>query len=156
MRQIYNSIRTLLHERTLNIVRVLSLSLGLTVGILLFSQIAYELSYENFYKDPEYVALMRCRRVKDGIPDKDYDDSTFRPAAADLWEALPDLIESASLSVNFYQPDCYIDDKKLKDMQANGSAPDVLTFAGNGEPTAHPYFPEIIVDTLALRDNFFF
>lgn len=41
----------------------------------------------------------------------------FRPAAADLWEALPDLIESASLSVNFYQPDCYIDDKKLEDMQ---------------------------------------
>ena len=117
MRQIYYSIRTLLHERTLNIVRVLSLSLGLTVGILLFSQIAYELSYENFYKDPENVALMRCRRVKEGIPDKDYDDSTFRPAAADLWEALPDLIESASLSVNFYQPDCYIDDKKLEDMQ---------------------------------------
>ena len=27
------------------------------------------------------------------------------------------MIESASLSVNFYQPDCYIDDKKLEDMQ---------------------------------------
>ena len=40
-------------------------------------------------------------------------------------------------------------------MQANGSAPDVLTFAGNGEPTAHPYFPEIIEDTLALRDKYF-
>ena len=46
-------------------------------------------------------------------------------------------------------------EEKLKDMQANGSAPDVLTFAGNGEPTAHPYFPEIIEDTLALRDHYF-
>ena len=46
-------------------------------------------------------------------------------------------------------------EEKLKDMQANGSAPDVLTFAGNGEPTAHPYFPEIIEDTLALRDKYF-
>lgn len=31
---------------------------------------------------------------------------------------------------------------RLQDMQANGPAPDVLTFAGNGEPTAHPHFSE--------------
>ncbi|MDE6819591.1 MAG: radical SAM protein [Bacteroides acidifaciens] len=46
-------------------------------------------------------------------------------------------------------------EEKLEDMQANGPAPDVLTFAGNGEPTAHPHFPEIIEDTLALRDKYF-
>lgn len=117
MRQLYYTVQILLRGRGSNFIKLVSLTLGLLIGILLFSQIAYELSYENFYKDPENVALMRCRRVKDGISDKDYDDSTFRPAAADLWEALPDLIESASLSVNFYQPDCYIDDKKLEDMQ---------------------------------------
>ena len=44
---------------------------------------------------------------------------------------------------------------RLIDMQANGPVPDVLTFAGNGEPTAHPHFPEIIDDTLALRDKYF-
>ncbi len=44
---------------------------------------------------------------------------------------------------------------RLRDMQANGPIPDVLTFAGNGEPTAHPHFPEIIDDTLALRDKYF-
>ena len=44
---------------------------------------------------------------------------------------------------------------RLQDMQLNGPAPDVLTFAGNGEPTAHPHFPEIIEDTLALRDKYF-
>ncbi len=44
---------------------------------------------------------------------------------------------------------------KLKDMQADGPAPDVLTFAGNGEPTLHPHFPEIIADTLELRDKYF-
>lgn len=46
-------------------------------------------------------------------------------------------------------------ENKLKDMQANGPAPDVLTFAGNGEPTIHPQFAEIIDDTLALRDTYF-
>lgn len=44
---------------------------------------------------------------------------------------------------------------RLQDMRQNGPAPDVLTFAGNGEPTAHPHFPEIIEDTLALRDKYF-
>ena len=44
---------------------------------------------------------------------------------------------------------------KLKNMQENGPAPDVLTFAGNGEPTMHPHFPEIMADTLALRDQYF-
>ena len=44
---------------------------------------------------------------------------------------------------------------RLQDMRQNGPTPDVLTFAGNGEPTAHPHFPEIIEDTLALRDKYF-
>lgn len=44
---------------------------------------------------------------------------------------------------------------KLKDMKENGPAPDVLTFAGNGEPTIHPKFPEIIDDTIALRNQYF-
>lgn len=33
--------------------------------------------------------------------------------------------------------------------------PDVLTFAGNGEPTLHHDFAEIIDDTIALRDKYF-
>lgn len=44
---------------------------------------------------------------------------------------------------------------RLRDMQANGPAPDVLTFAGNGEPTVHPRFAEIIDDTIRLRDRYF-
>ncbi len=44
---------------------------------------------------------------------------------------------------------------RLREMQAGGPAPDVLTFAGNGEPTAHPHFAAIIDDTLALRDRYF-
>ena len=35
---------------------------------------------------------------------------------------------------------------RLIDMQQNGPKPDVLTFAGNGEPTAHPHFAGIIED----------
>ncbi len=38
-------------------------------------------------------------------------------------------------------------------MVADGTPPDVITFAGNGEPTMHPDFENIILDTIALRDK---
>ena len=40
-------------------------------------------------------------------------------------------------------------------MLATGKAPDVITFAGNGEPTLHPDFGGIIDDTIFLRNKFF-
>ena len=45
-------------------------------------------------------------------------------------------------------------EQKLRQMQAEGRLPDVLTFAGNGEPTCHPHFAEIIGDTIALRNRY--
>lgn len=44
-------------------------------------------------------------------------------------------------------------DTTLARMVADGTPPDVITFAGNGEPTMHPDFENIIEDTLALRDK---
>jgi organic radical activating enzyme len=45
-------------------------------------------------------------------------------------------------------------EEKLRQMVADGQLPDVLTFAGNGEPTCHPHFAEIIDDTIRLRDQY--
>jgi wyosine [tRNA(Phe)-imidazoG37] synthetase (radical SAM superfamily) len=44
--------------------------------------------------------------------------------------------------------------EKLMQMQAEGQIPDVITFAGNGEPTLHPGFGRIIDDTVELRDQY--
>lgn len=46
-------------------------------------------------------------------------------------------------------------ESRLKVLKENGPYPEALTFAGNGEPTLHPQFPEIMDDTLALRDQYF-
>lgn len=43
---------------------------------------------------------------------------------------------------------------RLKELIEEDHIPDVLTFAGNGEPTMHPDFPGIVEDTLKLRDKF--
>lgn len=43
--------------------------------------------------------------------------------------------------------------QKLEEMVSNHHLPNVITFAGNGEPTLHPEFEAIIDDTIALRDQ---
>jgi wyosine [tRNA(Phe)-imidazoG37] synthetase (radical SAM superfamily) len=40
-------------------------------------------------------------------------------------------------------------------MKAKGQVPDVITYAGNGEPTLHPAFPGIIDDSIILRNKYF-
>jgi wyosine [tRNA(Phe)-imidazoG37] synthetase (radical SAM superfamily) len=44
-------------------------------------------------------------------------------------------------------------EEKLLEMTASGELPDVITFAGNGEPTLHPEFEGIIEDTINLRNQ---
>ena len=45
-------------------------------------------------------------------------------------------------------------EQQLQKMVDEGHLPDVLTFAGNGEPTCHPHFAEIIDDTIRLRNQY--
>jgi wyosine [tRNA(Phe)-imidazoG37] synthetase (radical SAM superfamily) len=43
-------------------------------------------------------------------------------------------------------------EEKLSQMNTVNQLPDVITFAGNGEPTLHPRFADIIDDTILLRN----
>ncbi len=43
--------------------------------------------------------------------------------------------------------------QRLTMMKADGELPDVITFAGNGEPTLHPDFEQVIDFTIKLRDE---
>jgi wyosine [tRNA(Phe)-imidazoG37] synthetase (radical SAM superfamily) len=44
---------------------------------------------------------------------------------------------------------------RLQEMKVKNLAPGVITYAGNGEPTLHPDFAEIIDDSIMLRNKFF-
>lgn len=117
MRQIYYTIQILLRGRGGNVVKLLSLTLGLLVGILLFSQIVYELNFDTFYKEHERLVMFGTRDVSsEGVAGR-WEWDTFRPAAAALAESLPDLVECATPVFFWYQPDLYIADKKLEDIQ---------------------------------------
>lgn len=51
MRQLYYVIRTLLRGRGSNLIKIISLGLGLTMSILLFARVAFEQSFDKCYKD---------------------------------------------------------------------------------------------------------
>ena len=46
-------------------------------------------------------------------------------------------------------------EKKLSEMSAAGDSLDVITFSGNGEPTLHPEFPEIVDEVIRIRDRYY-
>ena len=46
-------------------------------------------------------------------------------------------------------------EKKLRELSLKGEPIDHITFAGNGEPTLHPKFEEIIETTIGLRNKFY-
>ena len=43
---------------------------------------------------------------------------------------------------------------KLKECAEQGTPIDSITFSGHGEPTLNPHFPEIIAQTVSLRDRY--
>ena len=121
MRQIYYTIRTLLRERGSNIIRIISLSLGLTIGILLFSQIAFELSYEKCYPEAERLALVRCQmtNLSTGETAGDdgeigYDYTVFDVVAPTLAEEMPKEIEVASSVLSMGSANISDEDKLTK------------------------------------------
>lgn len=44
---------------------------------------------------------------------------------------------------------------RLRSLSGAGDPLDVITFSGNGEPTLHPQFPEIVDDVVRLRDRYY-
>lgn len=46
-------------------------------------------------------------------------------------------------------------EKRMMELAEAGQGIDVITFAGNGEPTTHREFPQIIDDTIVLRNKYF-
>lgn len=121
MRQIYYSIRTLLRERSSNIIRIISLSLGLTIGILLFSQIAFELNYEQCYPESERLAIVRAQITNltsgetMGDDGSNYDYTVSDPVAATLAQDMPEEIESASCVFSGGQYKMYYENKLIQD-----------------------------------------
>ncbi|WP_300699825.1 FtsX-like permease family protein [Bacteroides sp.] len=55
MRQIYYTLQTLLRRRGSQTIKIVSLALGLMISVFLFARIAYELSYDSFWRESQHI-----------------------------------------------------------------------------------------------------
>ena len=78
------------------------------------------------------VCSFDCIYCECGFTPKEYEEKVTLPTRAEVREKL---------------------ETKLIEMRHEKHLPDVITFAGNGEPTLHREFAGIIDDTIELRDR---
>lgn len=95
MKQLYYVIQTLIHGRGSYIIKIISLGLGLTMSILLFSRVVFEQSFDTCFKDNERLLQLWNVWTVNGedIKPSEY---IIGAAAGGVLEAMPDIVESAT------------------------------------------------------------
>ena len=58
MKQIYYVIQTMKRSMGANIIKVISITLGLTLSILLFTRQAFEFNFDNCYEEHERLSIV--------------------------------------------------------------------------------------------------
>lgn len=95
MKQLYYVIQTLIHGRGSYIIKIISLGLGLTMSILLFSRVVFEQSFDTCFKDNKRLLQLWNVWTVNGedIKPSEY---IIGAAAGGVLEAMPDIVESAT------------------------------------------------------------
>ena len=119
MRQLYYTIQTLIRGRGSNLIKIISLTLGLFVGILLFASVAFQLSFHNFFRQPEQLYLTYMTNIQNGVEGKAF-SYTFGPLSAALKENFPKEVENATILRDWGDVVLYNGDTRLQEHMAYG------------------------------------
>lgn len=95
MKQLYYVIQTLLRGRGLNIIKILSLALGLTMSILLFARVAFEQSFDKCFKEYENLYQVFSIFSANGQTFEPQDQN-LGPVAGAILENFPKEVEAAT------------------------------------------------------------
>lgn len=71
MKQLYYLLRNILNAKANSLIKIISLTLGLSVAVVLFSKVAFEISYDKFYPDAD--RLYRLQRSINKAGESVYD-----------------------------------------------------------------------------------
>ena len=118
MKQLYYVVQTLLHGRNANVIKIISLGLGLTMSILLFSRVAYEQSFDTCFKEHKNLYQLWNRFITEKETFQ-WSQMCIGKLAGGTFEALPDMVESATtvstwLASNpIYYGEAQFDDEKV-------------------------------------------
>lgn len=106
MKQLYYVIQTLLRGRGSNIIKVISLGLGLTMSIMLFARVAYEQSFDKCFKD--YNNLYQIFSIFSTENEKGTESAmNYGPVAGAILENFPREVEAATSFCRWMSPPLY-------------------------------------------------
>ena len=70
MKQFIYTLRYLAKAKSTNLIKVLSLTLGLALGLVIFSQVAFERSYDSFFKDSDRLYRVKAQFIDHNQPEE--------------------------------------------------------------------------------------
>lgn len=128
MRQLYYTLQTLIRGKGSNLIKIISLGLGLAVSILIFSRQAFELNYDTCYKDYERLCLVKTVWHYNN----EYHPShiTLGPVAGTIAENLPDEVESVTVTQQWWSNSAWFANERR--FQTNAMTADSCFFATMG------------------------
>jgi len=115
MRSLLYSIRMLVLYKRLNLIKFISLTFGLFIGIILFARVAFELSFDTHYKESDRLFSIYCDYTiggKKGTPVP----VVYSPLPAAMMEKFPDEIESATVIFNWGKCNIYEGNRRFENL----------------------------------------
>lgn len=118
MKQLYYVIQTLLRGRGSNLIKIISLGLGLTMSILLFSRVAFEQSFDKCFKDYDNLYQIWSVFTANGETYEPQEQNSG-PVAGAILENFPREVEAATsvgvwcVSSSLYNGSVRLDEKKV-------------------------------------------
>ena len=95
MQSIHYAFKTLLHRCSSNVIKVISIALGITMSVLLFSRVAYEQSFDTCFRENDRLMQLWMQwTVNQQKCDKQ--EQCVGKLAGTLYEAMPDVFEGAT------------------------------------------------------------
>lgn len=99
IKQLYYVLQNLIRGKGANLIKIVSLAMGLGAAILLFARVAFELSFDKFYKDADRLCIMHEEFTINGTTNSFPVIMGKYPQA--FAETFPKEIESATLVMDW-------------------------------------------------------
>jgi len=137
------------------LIKIVSLTLGLTVALVLFSQVAFDMSYDDFYPDKERIYSITCKWNINGKEAEDEGRIINAPFAPTMSQEIPEVEAGTVMTGWINDVDYKFGDKVVTGKQLIADSLVFQTFgfpvlAGNEADMGKP-FHAFISETFAKR-----
>lgn len=113
MKSLAYTLRYLFRGRRYNFIKVISLTLGLSVGLILFTYVAYEMSYDKRFPDSERIYRIQRKIYADNKVNNET-ERMYAPVAGDLKANIKEIEEATVMMLGISEGYLQNEDKWIK------------------------------------------